>query len=441
MLAHGCLSPSAPYNHRMGDRDARLLALLSEPAVRQTAAFCAADTCHIVGGTLRDAWLEMPSADLDLVVAGSGRALAAHLAAVLPARLVNLGGKDFAAFRLVTADRTIDLWDRAATSLDADLARRDFTINALALPCAGGELIDPFAGRADLSGRCLRATTTRSFREDPLRLLRLARLRAQLPGFAVDPGTRSLATSSVPGLLEVAAERIRCELELLLSLPHAAEGFAELVATGVFPYLWPNAPGSPPPPLQELDHALAELRRLGAPVVEAALVETRFAVIFQTIKPLETARRTVEHWREVGYLSHRGAAHVLALLGLTTIPDSTRERRRYLHAGGPVRWTAALAVAGAVAASQGAETRWGEGARATIVLALDEGAEVFSPPRLLHGEEVQNLLGMTPGPRLGEALAALRAAQVEGEVRTREQAVAWLLGAYSSTRSASISEK
>src|SRR5215475_11251148 len=90
--------------------------LLHHPAVRTLVAACDAEggiACHLVGGVLRDRALGLSVHDIDAVVPARGRELAERLAAALPARLVALGGKEFAAFRLVAADVEVDLWDRA----------------------------------------------------------------------------------------------------------------------------------------------------------------------------------------------------------------------------------------------------------------------------------------------------------------------------------------
>ena len=144
--------------------------------------------CHLVGGVLRDRLLGLPVKDLDAVVAGGGEEVAVRLAAELPARLVRLGGKEFAAYRLVARRWVLDLWDRAEVSLEADLARRDFTVNSIAWAPAGGGLTDPFGGLDDLGRRLLRATTAASFIGDPLRVLRLPRFLVQLPASAPTPG-------------------------------------------------------------------------------------------------------------------------------------------------------------------------------------------------------------------------------------------------------------
>src|SRR5512135_1373364 len=148
----------------MSHRSTGVLRLLQRHPVSQALlAASGGAECHLVGGVVRDRLLGLPCADFDAVVAGDGEAIAARLARSLPARPVRLGGKEFAAYRLVGSDFELDLWDREGTSLAADLRRRDFTVDALALDLRSGELVDPQAGLHDLRDRVLRAVGPDSF--------------------------------------------------------------------------------------------------------------------------------------------------------------------------------------------------------------------------------------------------------------------------------------
>ena len=163
-----------------------LASLKERGVVRGLAEAAEGVPCHLVGGTIRDALLGRRSRDLDAVAERHGRAIAVRLANRLSARLVELGGDRFAAYRLVLDELVIDLWDRQGAPLGADLERRDFTVNSMALDVVTGELSDPLGGLADLEARLLRATTRESFTLDPLRVLRLPRLLTQLEGFGAD---------------------------------------------------------------------------------------------------------------------------------------------------------------------------------------------------------------------------------------------------------------
>jgi len=406
--------------------------LLHHHAVRALVAASGETECHLVGGVLRDRALGLPSHDVDAVVAGRGREIAERLAAALPARLVLLGGKEFASYRLVGRDLTLDLWDRAAASLHDDLARRDFTVNAFALDARNGAVIDPFGGLDDLRRRMLRATTAASFAGDPLRVLRLPRLLLRLPGFAADPETLLLARRSSPHLAAVAAERVRDELSFLFDHPEAHRGLAVLVALDVYPGLWLGRPGEPGraggavAELEALPDRIRELRQLDAGFADA--VDARAARLAATFAHLPAAGRRgpldfVELVRDAGYLTRAVAADVALLLSFTELPQDAVGRRRFLHRAGRL-WVTAACSLGARANDLG---RWRAALRPLVELARREGAAILDPPRLLSGEEVQTLLGIPPGPEVGKALAALKLAQVDGTVRTREEAVEMLL--------------
>ncbi|HVT59778.1 MAG TPA: hypothetical protein VHR45_15430 [Thermoanaerobaculia bacterium] len=459
-----------------GEIEAAFAALLAEREVGVLLEACGATECHLVGGVLRDRALGLPTRDLDAVVAGRGREIAELLAARLPARLVALGGKDFAAYRLVSEGLVVDLWDRAGMALHADLARRDFTVNSFALEPRGGVVSDPFGGLADLARRRLRATTAHSFSGDPLRVLRLARLLAKLPGFTADPETVELARQAAPRLPEVAAERVRDELWQLLSAAWADQGLLALAAVGLYPGLWTGRPGEPcgaedaagpaaaaaaaAAELAALDERAADLRRLiGGAACAAAdatldLPAARLALATANLppgcgSPVAAATRLLE----AGYVTERAVVEVVALLGelalpparpdtkldepalppaLPPYPETELQQRRFLFRLGR-RWTTVACLLGARAATLDADpaaagggvalARWRPAVAALGALLRREGAALFAPPRLLTGTELQELLGLPPGPPIGRALAALTAAQVDGRVHTREDAL------------------
>jgi tRNA nucleotidyltransferase/poly(A) polymerase len=399
--------------------------------VRALLEACGPAECHLVGGILRDRALGLASHDVDAVVAGGGPEIAARLAAALPARLVFLGGKEFAAYRLVGEEVTVDLWDREETTLHQDLARRDFTVNAFALDARSGELSDPFGGVPDLERRLLRATTPESFTGDPLRVLRLPRLLLRLPGFAADPETLTLARASAPGLARMAAERVRDELAMLFAHPEAHRGLALLVALGVYPGLWLGRPGEPGRP----GGAIAELEALPERVREMREVDTaaadavdgpaaRLAASFAHLPALDGRGplRHLESFRDAGFLTRQDAAKIALLLDWEELPASGLGQRRFLHRAGPL-WATAVASLGARSPGRASLERWRSMLPSLLDLARREGEALFDPPRLLTGGEVQALLGVPPGPEVGRALAAVRQAQVDGKVRTREEAV------------------
>jgi len=458
----------------------RVVALRQHPIVRQVVVIAQRVApevpLHLVGGMVRDAWLERSTHDLDLVVAGRGEEIAHRLAEALKARFVRLGGEELATFRLVGEGFELDLWDRRGMTVHQDLARRDLTVNAIALDlgaqveAAGGKgaetepIVDPFGGIADLERRRLRATTESSFSEDPLRVLRLPRFLSQIPGFRVEPATRDLARQAVPELARIAVERIREELRRLFEGDGAPQAFRELAALGIYPDLFladqafvegfePWQKGSDIGRVAEraaaemellpaLAKRLEELVRevgLGRDVaLDLAAVRWASAVVHLTDPELQDPASATSPTsrspgsilllqRDRGHLSRSQMEPVLALVGSPDPPPSgpqgEPERRQTLHRLGE-RWADALLWWGARAVLE----PWEERVREILLLLRDEGDWIFDPPRLITGEEVQELLELPPGPEIGRLLDAVRQAQVAGRVRTRKQALALISG-------------
>ena len=418
----------------MTDTDSRLHALLDEPVARALRRAAGETPCHLVGGVLRDRLLDLPGSDYDAVVAGRGEELGRRLAADLPARLVHLGGRSFAAYRLVGDGLTLDLWDRGGNPLAADLARRDFTVNAIALDVASRRTTDPFAGLADLRRRRLRATGPTVLAADPLRVLRLARLLVQLPGFGADAATVEQGRSAAAGLAGVAAERVREELGKLLAARRFAPGFELLVEMAVYPGLLVGRPGEPGDArrarrrLLLLEGALEDLRRLGRPPrgrLEPA--EPRLAALISGLAEDPAAGETeLETCRRAGYLTNRQTDLSRRLLACDRLPRDEAAMRWLLHRWG-ADWPAAAAALAALPEPPPARADWrGLVARLTELAAGRAAAEIFAPEALLDGRQIGRLLGLEPGRRLGRAVALLNRAQVEGRVTDRAAAEALL---------------
>lgn len=191
------------------------------------------ESTYAVGGPVRDMLRGSPSRDADIAVEGDPSRLAGRLAALLGGARVTLHRAfgtavvrtdavriDVAATRTERYPRPAALPIVAPAGIDADLGRRDFTVNALAAALTGprfGEVLDPFGGRADLDAGLIRVLHPASFRDDPTRLVRAVRYAARL-GFSIDPATERLAREAIAaGLVdELSGARVRAELSALL---------------------------------------------------------------------------------------------------------------------------------------------------------------------------------------------------------------------------------
>ncbi|MGE5233614.1 MAG: hypothetical protein ACM3OB_05845 [Acidobacteriota bacterium] len=212
----------------------------AHPELDAVRAAAGAEPVYLVGGAVRDLLLGRPRADVDLVVVGDAAALAARLGADpveherFATAKVELDGHeiDVAGARSESYPRPGALPEvEPAADVETDLARRDFTINAIALPLGGDpEPIDPYGGRADLEAGLLRVLHERSFEDDPTRAIRAARYAARF-GFAPEPRTEELLRSADLGT--VSEDRRRAELLRLAAEAEAARGFELLAAWGL----------------------------------------------------------------------------------------------------------------------------------------------------------------------------------------------------------------
>jgi len=201
--------------------------------------------CYLVGGFVRDRLLGRESRDIDLVVAGDVMALGRSLASHLGGRFVPLNEPHQVA-RVVRKKGDeqwhLDLSPLPAT-IEEELGRRDFTIDALAVPLCSpldpSSLIDPFGGRADLASRQVRALNKDVFNADPLRLLRAVRLRAELD-FTLDEATADVIRSQAARLRQAAAERMNEELSRILATPRAGTAFGSMDQLGLLTVILPE---------------------------------------------------------------------------------------------------------------------------------------------------------------------------------------------------------
>ncbi len=191
----------------------------------------------LVGGAIRDRVLGRETSDLDVVVDGDPQEAARAIARAAGRAACFALSEEFGAWRVCSRDSTwqVDVERLRGGSLAADLALRDFTVNAIAEPLAGGPPIDPLGGLADLDARRLRAAAPRAFADDPLRVLRLARVAVEL-GLLAEPDTLAQARAHAIELADVSSERVFVELRRIVAAGEALRGLElmhELGATAI----------------------------------------------------------------------------------------------------------------------------------------------------------------------------------------------------------------
>jgi poly(A) polymerase len=187
----------------------------------------------LVGGAVRDELLGRDSVDFDVVVSGDPAAAARAVARAGGRAACFALSEEFGSWRVAARDGSwqVDVEPLRAATLEEDLALRDFTVNAIARPLAGGSAIDPLGGAHDLRARRLRMAGPSAFELDPLRVLRLVRVAVEL-GLRPDEQTLSSAAAAAPWLARVAGERVFVELSRVLATDAAREGIELIVALG-----------------------------------------------------------------------------------------------------------------------------------------------------------------------------------------------------------------
>ncbi len=191
----------------------------------------------LVGGAIRDRLLGRATSDLDVVVDGDPAQAARAIASAAGHAACFALSEEFGAWRVSARDSSwqVDVEPLRGGSLQADLTLRDFTVNAIAEPLSGGEPIDPLGGLQDLAARRLRMAAPSAFAEDPLRVLRLARVAVEL-GLEPEPDTLAHAREQAAGLSRCSPERVFMELRRILAAPEMLRGLQlmeQLEATAV----------------------------------------------------------------------------------------------------------------------------------------------------------------------------------------------------------------
>ncbi len=436
----------------------------------------------LVGGAVRDRLLGRETLDYDLAIEGDAQPLARALGRAADGHAFLLS-EEFGAWRVKGRSEPwqVDITPLAGDSIEQDLRRRDLTINAIATRLeAGAELLDPCGGAVDIEAGRLRAVGERSFSDDPLRVLRLARFAAEL-GFAADSRTEALAAASASQLPAVAGERVFQELRALVCARHVLAGLELASRIGAGAAVLPELEAlrgvgqSDYHHLDVYDHTLATLGEVialeAAPgtVFEADAAQLRAildeplaneltrgqalrfgALLHDIAKPLvravgEQGRVTFHDHDRIGAqmcatilqrlrASDRLIEHVAALtrhhlrLGFLVHeqPLARRSVYRYMSTCSPVEVDVSVLSVADRLATLGRNSERAVAAHLALARELMPDAITFRarPPRPpLRGDQLARALGIEPGPLLGQLLAELTEASFAGELQTSEQAV------------------
>ena len=449
-------------------------------ATRELRAELAAIDGWLVGGAVRDAVLGRPVLDRDVAVLGDPRAVAQAWARSSGGAVFPLSERH-GAWRVVHGDVTVDVTG-VATTIEDDLARRDLTVNAVAVAIGSGGVIDPFCGLRDLAERQLRLVSATAFVDDPLRLLRLARLAAELE-LSVAPETEAQAIRDAHLLPLAAPERRLAELQRTLLARDAIDAFAVLERCSLLGPALPEVAAlrgleqTRYHHLDVLDHTLHTIDAVadiasnpgayfdpaGARAIEAELEQPldgtidqrgalRWAALLHDIaKPLTRTEiapgviKFLEHEVVGRRLTGEALARLHASVDLRRFcevlvgthlslgflarqtPLTARTVYRYALETRPYPAAAIVLSLADRLATRGNATRL-RGVRRHASVAREMAAALAAlgpvPPRLLMpADELARAIGMQPGAELGRLVAAVQEEQAAGTVSTEAEAI------------------
>jgi poly(A) polymerase len=428
----------------------------------------------LVGGCLRDQLLGLPVRDVDIIVRGAVEAFSRSLADRLDGT-VFASSDEFGTWRVSARGVHVDVAPLRGDGLEADLRARDFTVDALARALDGDELVDPLNGLDDLAARRLRLCSPTALEDDPLRVVRLARL-ARGFGLVPDAAATEAAFGAASGLETVSGERVRDELSAVLASPGAALAFRDLAVWDALAVILPELDGlrgveqNPYHHLDVFEHTLEALtyvrgvvQQLGGaghltPPAEAGLpgvdelVPVSWAVLLHDIGKPESrkvddqGRVLFWHHDEIGRemaveisarfkMSNRFTAYLQTLIRqhlrlgflVREQPLTRRALARYRRDVSPWVFESVVVSLCDRLATRGDMTSPASMARHYRLARSVWSAVGKTPvPRLLSGDEVMELLGLEPGADVGRALGALEEEVEAGEIHTVDEARAFL---------------
>ena len=382
---------------------------------------------------MRDALLgrQADYLDLDFVLPAGAVQTAKQIANHYQAGYVLLDSERQIA-RVVFERATVDFAAQVGDSLEEDLSRRDFTVNAIAYSPHSQQILDPLQGHIDLQRRLIRTVQFENLKEDPLRLLRAYRQAAQL-GFRIEPDTQDQIRRLADLLQFIAAERIQSELGYLLNTARGTPFLKLAWQDGLFASWLPHATAQSLERIKQMDQAAQE------PSLSSAL------------EPDETshgARAGSRNWLKLAKLAALLAAdpaiaepelwrlkysraEIQAVLSVVTLLPQLQDLVNHLaapaeHLSAQAQYqlfrqagTAfpALAVAGVAAAIPLSVMA------PLISRYLTANDPIAHPSALLTGRDLITQLNLPPSPVIGQLLEAIQLAHAEGKVSNRSEAL------------------
>ena len=381
---------------------------------------------YIVGGAVRDAILSNSREylDIDFVLPKDTIKVAQHIAQYYQAGFVVLDSERKIA-RVIFPNATVDFAQQEGDSIEADLHRRDFTVNAIAYNPHTREIIDPLQGSMDLKSRLMRMISYRNLANDPLRLLRAYRQASQLD-FVIETDTRIAIRKLAPKISHTAVERVRVELGYLLNIQIGTHWLENAWEDGLLTLYFSHATKESFSKLSKIDVAARKLGQayqfLGKQLQEYILDTVKItwcgiAKLACLVHPQPEIAET-----ELNMMTYSRAEIKAVIISLRLLPHlkarqmSLREKYFFFRAAGKVFPAVVLFALGNDCPIESIEP--------LITHYLNCNDLVAHPNNLVNGKEIMESLRIPSSPIIGKILLEIAVAQSEGRVSTKDEAVA-----------------
>lgn len=387
---------------------------------------------YIVGGFVRDALLGSLSHDLDLEIYGvEGEDLKTILEELFPSR-VNVVGSAFGILHVALPDgvsldvalprreskqgkghRGFVIEGDPNMSVIEAARRRDFTVNAMLLDITTWEVVDPFQGQTDLDTRVLRVVDSATFQDDPLRVYRAIQLAARLES-TIEEQSFALMKQMVErgDLAELSKERITDELKkLLLRAEKPSKGLEIANELKMIERDMPELENGWSKMLSTLDAAAELLIESQTTFSNDQSLIVMLAALCSQLEKTD-AKTLVARWT---FSKSIIDAAINVASSCRDVPQDETGLRKLVRGLSPTPWQVFVIVAEAI-------TKKSQKKISALLQDLESRGELLP---LLEGRDLL-IIGMTPGPRIGELLRAVEDARDEGKIKTREQAFAFV---------------
>jgi tRNA nucleotidyltransferase/poly(A) polymerase len=423
---------------------------------------------YLVGGYIRDLLLGRRSQDYDLSLPAEASLFIPLIESALNLRFFKIGKEDqgMATYRFVGKALSVDLTLFQGSSIDDDLRRRDFTINAIAFSLRDRKVHAAEGALDDIQKRVIRTVTRRSIEDDPLRMLRAIRYLSTLERFEIDSHLIEEISEKKNLIERIPGERIKAEIDKILLSMGRSRGMSVFVESGLLLSLLPELRG-----LQFLQqgeyhhldafaHTFLALEKVSwacgwldahmpqRPLSDEDQLSLSYAALFHDLGKQDTCSRDEKgrvHFYDHETHSCRAAEGVMERLRFSNpmrkkvlllirnhmrirnLPQEPHEPalKRLVNRLGDLTPLLVLLTLADQEASRGTLSILRDKtvqARCLKILDLSRNKEIVHPPLLIDGHDVM-ALGYSPGPNVGKILGAIREKQVVGEIKTREEAL------------------